>query len=248
MPQVSTVACLRRLLDASCQTGGTTLFPSLLIALPGNELDEIRKPGVTMADLAIRYFRGLGLRCDRTMAGPSLNGYPGRFRDLSTAPPWVEVTPEDVEGAVSTEREAELRPLYLQANQMDPQLLLQKYRDLREFRSAPLKQLGLATPPEMTDVSVEIFQEELELARCLGVAQFETILDSIQGDFDEPLDEFTTQQGAPDLFVWSEVPHLWFFAEVKGPGDSLRGSQGDWIRYHWEAITGRFVLVLIHEA
>jgi hypothetical protein len=66
MSNHSTVACLKRFLEVSCYTGATMLFPSLLIALPRDELDETRKPGTTMADLVIRYFLRLGLCCDRT--------------------------------------------------------------------------------------------------------------------------------------------------------------------------------------
>jgi hypothetical protein len=125
---------------------------------------------------------------------------------------------------VPVEREAELRPLYVQANQTDPQLLVDKYQEHLECQRSTREKvgLGLLIPPAMTYLSVKSFLEKLELARCLGVGQFETIFDAII----DPFDEFRVMQGVPDLFVWSLSEQLWFFAEVKGPCDSLRESQG----------------------
>lgn len=244
MSNHSIVAYLKRCLEASCHTDATALFPSLLIALPQGELDETRGGGTTMADLAIRYFLRLGLCCDRTRQ--NLNGYPGLFRDLTAPPPWVDVTPEDIEGAVSVEREAELQPLYIQANQTDPQLLVEEYRKHLEYQQMTLEKAGLGqlTVPALIPLSVELFRKKLELARCLGVEQFEAIFDAIL----DPFDEFRIMQGVPDIFVWSMSEQLWFFAEVKGPRDSLRGSQGAWIRAYWETIRGNFALVVLHKA
>jgi len=242
------VASIKQYLEASCHIEATTLFPSFLITLPRDELDETRQPGTTMADLAIRYFLRLGLRCDRTRQ--DLYGYPGLLRDLTAPPPWVEVTPEDTEGLVSVERAAELQPLYIQANETDPQLLVEEYRKYLEYQHTILEKvgLGLLTSLAMPDLSVKLFREKLELARCLGVEQFEAIFHSVFESFDEPFDEFMVMSGVPDLFVWSESDQLWFFAEVKGPRDSLRGSQDAWIRAHWETIRGRFALVLLYGA
>lgn len=197
-----------------------------------------------MADLAIRYFLRLGLRCDRTKQ--DLYGYPGLFRALIAPPPWVEVTLEDTEGLVSVEREAELQPLYIQANQTDPQLLVEEYQKYLEYQRTTLEAggLGLLTSLIMPHLSVEPFREKLELARCVGVEYFETVFNSVL----DPCDEFRVMPGVPDLLVWSESDQLWFFAEVKGPVDSLRASQSAWIRAHWETIKGKFALVLLHEA
>lgn len=195
-----------------------------------------------MADLAIRYFQRIGLRCDRTRQ--DLYGYPGLFRDLRAPPPWIEVTLEDTEGPVSVKREAELQLLYIQANQTDPQRLVDEYREHLTHQRETLEKLGVAlTPPEITSSLVDRFQQKLELALCLGVEQFEAVFDSVI----EPFDEFVVATGAPDLFVWSEPERLWFFAEVKGPRDTLRRSQLAWIRVHWETIRGKYVLVLLHE-
>lgn len=57
----------------------------------------------------------------------------------------------------------------------------------------------------------------------------------------------TIANGTPDLFIWhpDSTLHLWFFAEVKGPRDSLRESQSIWIKQNWERIQGRVILVHI---
>lgn len=51
--------------------------------------------------------------------------------------------------------------------------------------------------------------------------------------------------GTPDLFLWHPdiTLHLWFFVEVKGPGDSLRKSQSIWLKRNWQQIQGRAILV-----
>jgi hypothetical protein len=48
---------------------------------------------------------------------------------------------------------------------------------------------------------------------------------------------------APDLFVYSRTTEDWFFAEVKGPGDRLRGSQSDLHRRISE-ITGKKIKLI----
>jgi len=165
---------------------------------------------------------------------------------LAAPPPWVEVILEDTEGPLSAEREAELRPLYVQANQTDPDILIEKYRKHLDFKRTMLKKVGLEelTSQAMTHLSIELFREQLELARCLGIKQCETLFDCVF----EPYDELIVTPGVPDLLVWSELHQFWFFAEVKGPRDTLRKSQANWIGTYWEKINGRFTLVLIHGA
>ena len=127
---------------------------------------------------------------------------------------------------------------------------MEEYRKHLEYQHTILEKVGLGLPTflVMPNLLVESFREKLELARCLGIEQFEAIFHSVFESFDEPFDEFMVMPGVPDLFVWSESDQLWFFAEVKGPRDSLRGSQDAWIRANWETIRGRFALVLLHGA
>lgn len=238
------IQCFRKFLETSCHINATTLFPSILIIVPENELNVTQLHGVTMADLGVDYFLRLGLRCDRTRQ--NLYGYPGLFRELVAPPPWVEVTLEDIEGPLPAEREAELCPLYIQANQTNPNILVEKYREHLECKWT---MCGLskskAVTRAMTHLSPELFREKLELARCLGIEQFETLFDCVFPYYAAERDDLTVAPGVPDLFVWSELHRLWFFAEVKGPRDTLRKSQVHWIRTCWKKIKGRFVLVLI---
>jgi len=238
------VARIKQILDTSYHIEAMTLFPSIHITLPRGEFEEVRKPGTTMADLAIRYFLRLGLNGDRTRQ--DLYGYPGLLRDLTAPPPWVEVTYEDIDGLESVDHTAALQPLYIQANETDPQLLIEEYRKHLENQHTRLRNvgLGLLAFPGTDDLSVERFRQELELARCIGGEHFEPIFHSVFQFFDD----FIVMAGVPDLLVWSEPERLWFFAEVKGPRDSLRRSQDAWIRTNWDTIRGRFALVLLDGA
>jgi hypothetical protein len=60
-------------------------------------------------------------------------------------------------------------------------------------------------------------------------------------------DELTPAAGVPDLLVWlpKSDPALWFFSEVKGPGDSLRSTQKEWLYQHWEVVAGHFLLTIL---
>lgn len=235
--QATEVAAIRRLLEAACQGRSSTLFPALLITVPRPILDGARQC-MTLADLAMGYFAALGLRCDRTTK--NLHGYPGMLRDLMSPPPWVEITPEDLDCHASEEQ----RPLYLHANETPQALLLDRYRKYRKQRAFWSSFLDLDSPKtvgNLEETLEEALRERLALARCLGVSHFEALLEVV---FE--FDEFTLAAGLPDLFVWSEEEKLWFFVEAKGPGDSLRPSQCSWIRSHWEKIGGRFALALVH--
>jgi len=99
---------------------------------------------------------------------------------------------------------------------------------------------GLARPASVDSFAIELFEEMVDLARCLGTTDFESLYEAV---FD--FDEFTPASGAPDLFVWAPEVGTWFFAEVKGPHDHLRKSQADWVRANWDNIKGRFVLLVV---
>jgi hypothetical protein len=244
MTELSLMQSLEEAMQSSSCVGDTVLFPSLLLTVSKQEIAETKRPGTTMADLAVGFFKGAGLYCERSKAIPT-RGYPNTFRDLTAPPPWITVTPEDTEGVTSPQREQELRPLYLQANEFDTETLLHKlqehlapeYQWLERFRSALLAQ-------KVIDHQIDAFEQKLALARCLGVNTFEAIWEVIA----DPQDDFILEPGIPDVFVWSQTPPIWLFAEVKGPRDSLRSSQVSWLKSNWETIRGRFVLVLIRAA
>jgi hypothetical protein len=89
----------------------------------------------------------------------------------------------------------------------------------------------------------------LHLARAIQPASFpqvlESIIDTIHDDECGDIDHLSS--GAPDLLLWTKapLPPFWFFAEVKGPKDSIRDSQIGWIRANWERIEGRVLIIAI---
>lgn len=230
---------LKGALAMSSRNQGTCIFPTILAGLPEETLRL--EPGTTMADIAMALLDRSGFKSDRTRM--NLHGYPALFRELKDPPPWIEVTPEDVEGPISDGRATELRALYLLANETSLRELLDRYREhieQSEEQRKVLVKLGIPSLPEQVQFLLEKFEEKLLLTRCLGTDDFEQLYDTV---FD--FDEFTPAVGAPDLFVWNSDIGIWFFAEVKGPNDHLRKSQVDWVQEHWESIRGRFVLLVI---
>jgi hypothetical protein len=171
-----------------------------------------------------------------------LHGYPGLFRELVHPPPWMEITQEDVDDTAPPERDRELRPLYLHANEGSARDLIRRFREHLHDKAVTRKWLGLRRRNHLVDsFAVEQFRDLVALARCLGKTNFESLYKAV---FD--FDEMSPAAGAPDLFVWdpAKIGH-WFFAEVKGPHDHLRRSQAEWVRTSWEQIKGRFVLLVV---
>ena len=129
---------------------------------------------------------------------------------------------------------------------MDPLSLVARYREHIELQHRTLDRLEIM-PPAVADMLAEFdlddLRENLELARCIGADAIGGVIDLVL----EPFEEFKTQSGAPDLLVWSEQESIWFFAEVKGPGDYIRPSQVAWLERAWDTINGRFALILLHQ-
>jgi hypothetical protein len=207
-------------------------------------LAELRQGGASAADVAAGFFECFGFRADRTTM--NLYGYPGLLRDLTGPPPWVEIEPEDCDGRADADRLDDLRPLYRHANDFQISELSRRYKQYLDERLRFLDQIDLhgellpLVRHTVNDVSIAQFEDLLALARCIGAEAFENVAEAV---FE--YDEFPPFPGAPDLLVWLPDPNdgLWFFAEVKAPNDSLRKSQRDWLRTHWERIRGRFVQV-----
>lgn len=188
-----------------------------------------------MADMAMEFLRLSGFKAERTRE--NLFGYPELFRELNKPPPWSGVTLEDVNRPIVEGPSGELRALYLHANETPLTELLNRFAEHEEQRAA---RLGIELPPQYTRLGVELFEDKLVLARCLGTEDFEHLYEAV---FD--CEKLTRAVGAPDLFVWDPEAGIWFFAEVKGPHDRLQGSHADWVRAHWEPIKGRFVLLVV---
>jgi hypothetical protein len=118
---------------------------------------------------------------------------------------------------------------------------------LQHARDAWDKGLTLSEWEELDEL-----KRKIKLARLLGSEAIECLREAILPDFGtafDDLDEDRVAPGAPDLFLWHPNPayNLWFFAEVKGPGDSLRKNQSGWIRGHWEHIRGHVMIVHVDE-
>lgn len=230
------------------------IFPTVLARWPRAALERVKS--VTHADTAITYLARFGFEAERTRM--NLYGYPGLFRELNEPPPWIEVSPEDCDNSVSPHRRAELEPLYIQAiTRSDAELEsdFEQHQIAKEnawawmgttelgFRQklmAGVSSNSNDLEPYRRQMSLEAFRSKVRLARCLGRRDFEAVYDAI---FD--FDEFTPAAGAPDLFAWQPDQEMWFFAELKAPGDSLRQTQAEWVSSNWGRIKGRFVILQI---
>jgi hypothetical protein len=234
-PASGLVEIIRKALAASTQVADVISIPTLLIDLPHGKQMYGKIPA---ADLAIDQFREHGFAADRTKM--NLDGYPGLLRSLSEPAPWIEIEPDDVFGEVSEGRAFELRPLVERANSEETKKLFDERRAANKARNLYWKELFGRERSSLGDVfAEEMFGELLALGKSIGCQDFEGVWDAV---FE--YDEFSVGPGAPDLLVWlldSECP-LWFFTEVKGPGDSLRKSQKDWIHQNWSAVGGHFLI------
>jgi hypothetical protein len=236
--QTDLIAVIRRSLRASAEAGVATCFPTLLLERPGLHLV---KEKVAAADAAIAYYSCRGFEADRTRM--NLFGYPGMLRDLGSPRPWVEVEPEDMDEDISTERLQELRPLIEHAQETSEDALVGEWMANRDHRNRARHIMDIETAPSVvTAEGAESFRRLVALGKVLGAETFKAIWQAV---FD--FDEFTPASGAPDLLVWLPKgdPALWFFSEVKGPGDSLRSSQTAWLHQHGELVRGHYLLTIL---
>jgi hypothetical protein len=232
------ISAIRRSLSESKQQEVATIFPTVLLQRPGLRKIKEKEPS---ADQALAYYCLNGFDGNRTRMNTF--GYPGLLRDLNSPPPWVEVEPEDIDEQVSQERLRELRPLIEYAHDTSEEALVAEWKAVREEHNRMAK-LFLNEEPQtpMTAFAEESFRQILILAKALGIENFTPIFEAV---FD--FDDFTPAAGAPDLLVWLPKidPALWFFSEVKGPGDSLRVTQKEWLHKHWNVVAGHFLLTIL---
>jgi hypothetical protein len=218
------------------------------LIVPAVLLDSQQLPSVAggshIEDRALAWFVNHGFMADR--ARRSRASYQNRLWELANAPPWEDVEPEDCFTKLNRGRSEELRPLYLWSTNADAEIhqLLDTYLD--EKREA-WGQLGVSR--EMTAAlqcheHVRLW-DLLNLARVLGADTCETLLDIVFDDYD--LDPVTPAIGAPDLLAWYPDParRLWFFVEVKGPGDYLQTNQYAWLRRNWSLVRGHMLLLTV---
>lgn len=236
--QKDLVEMIHHSLAASSAADSLTCLPAFLIQCPYKQADL-----GTAADWALTYYSSIGLYGDRTRM--NLWGYPGLLRDLSAPPPWVEVKPEDVDGDISHERALELRSLIMYAQEHSEEELVARYQASVEHKASVLQPfLGISPDANsiIIDFEADSFRQVISLAKSLGVETFEAIYEAV---FD--FDEFSVASGTPDIFLWlsGQGQSLWFFSEVKAPGDSLRNSQKAWLHEHWKLVCGHYALTIL---
>jgi hypothetical protein len=109
---MTTATLIQRLIEARASPSADPpiLLPTLICPVPRQLIGRDRPKGFTAADTAIHAMQRQGFVADRTRMG--LGGYPERLRQLQSAAPWIEVTPDDVELPLSDDRAAELQASY----------------------------------------------------------------------------------------------------------------------------------------
>lgn len=226
-------------LERAPQSEAELHLPTILM---GNREFSAGSSGRRVEDRAVEWFSQQGLLADRTRA--NAEGYPGLLRELESAAPWVEVEPEDVSGTLSPERREELRPLYQWAASEDAELLALFNAHLDE-RDAVMATLGMQKHPGRRSFEGARLQAIMSLARVLGAEGSMALLDVVFDHRDLDGFGYGLAVGAPDLLVWHPNPArgLWFFVEVKGPGDCLRPTQYAWLRRSWPFVCGHMLLL-----
>ncbi len=237
--QNDVVELIRRSLASCASAGDLKNLPTFLIPRPYGLESWSSSGSRTSADMALAYYCCHGLSGDRSRK--NLFGYPGLLRKLSSPPPWVEVEPRDSAGDISPERAVELRPLVLVALQHSEESLVAQYQSERNRNTLFLNEiLGHTDSVVVQEIARDSFRQCVSLGTCLG-AVFDAVYDAVFF-----FDEFTVADGAPDLLLWQpEQPSMWFFSEVKAPGDSLSASQKGWLREHWELVRGHYSITLL---
>lgn len=238
----TTIELIRSSLATSSASGFLTSLPTFLIQRP-SALESWRIRGhSTSADLALAFYNSLGFDGDRTRK--NLFGYPGLLRELSNPPPWVHVEPEDRDGDLDANRARELRSLILHTQNASDEELVALFRaELESINSPLIRFIGLSPiSPIAVNNRIESFRRLLSLARALSNDGFETVYDAV---FD--FDEFDVKSGAPDLLLWlpDKTRSLWFFSEIKAPGDYLGSNQKGWLHEHRETMRGHYCLTIL---
>jgi hypothetical protein len=218
------------------------------LIVPAFLLDSQQLPslavGSRIEDRALAWFGDHGFMADR--ARRNMASYQNRLSELANVPPWADVNPEDYSVKLNRRRSEELRPLYLWSTNNDAEI--NKLLDSYIYKKLEVwDQFGVSreiTAALQSHERVRLW-DSLSLARVLGADTCKTLLDIVFDDYD--LDPVTPAVGAPDLLVWHPNPahRLWFFVEVKGPGDYLRTNQYAWLRGNWSLVRGHMLLLTI---
>jgi hypothetical protein len=244
---MSAILAIQQSLFTSTASDGVKIFPALLI-----DRSQVGQTTLCAADQALEYYRSIGLYGARSTR--NIHGYGEVIRSLNREPPWVEGIRMDEMDRISPERESQLRPLTVHVQEISDEVLFARFHQHLSDRHATLGPIGkklslldqtrtlLSQPTELDD-----FKSLVALARLLGPSLAYDLEQVLLYEFAEESSGVIVGTGAPDLLLWTPKGEneLWFFSEVKAPGDYLRETQKDWIARNWELVHGHFLLTIL---
>ena len=178
-------------------------------------------------DLALSYFQSLGFYGNRTRM--NLYGYIGDFHDLlDSPPPWIEAQGHGAfYNRVTGKTQKVWEPFW-------EWCFGHTFEELNEMRLTAQRayeaELGIKIPGDaqhFLDLGEEFnFERLYALAHAFGEEKLLQVAEFLSDWYG---DHYQAPRGTPDLLIWRLKPKMWFFVEVKGPSDSLRNSQINWI-------------------
>ncbi len=211
-------------------------------------------------DKILAWFFHNGFVGDRTRR--NYEGYPSIISSFFNYPSWIDFTPDDMDGNISESRSKEIRPLIMQFQEYQYELIEifrqqistkwdEQLSIIKESKTDLYKKSVSLSPTlnPFIELSVKDFKNHLVLIDILGAEKalelYEAIIDI---DPTNGFDHYGHEQtGVPDLLIWHPDPtkKLWFFVEVKSSNDSLHQSQLFWINNNWKIIDRKFIIIKI---
>lgn len=225
-----------------------TVVPMLIFSEPEmrthvGDLDQNLSP----ADLALSYFQSLGFYGNRTRM--NLYGYLGDFRDLvDSPPPWIEAQgPGAFYNHVTGKTQKGWKPFWESCFSYSFEKLDGMRLVAERAHKTTREEVGIEIPGDvqrLLDLREEFnFKRLYALAHAFGEQKLLQVAEFLTDWFG---DLYQALPGTPDLLIWRLKPKMWFFAEVKGPSDSLRNSQINWITEFKDKISDNvFILKVI---
>jgi hypothetical protein len=139
-----------------------------------------------------------------------------------------------------------VRPLIEYANEKDKSALLSAMRTKRRRDRVRFEHVVPKSDPQITkamdNILSEAVSDTIRLGKVLGVETFWKLYEAV---FDLELSEYSPAAGVPDLLLWNSTASIWFFCEVKAPGDYQSPNQRGWMQRHWQTVEGHCTLGLL---
>jgi hypothetical protein len=202
---------------------------------------------LSLEDLALSYFQSLGFHGNRTRM--NLYGYLGDFRDLvDSPPPWIEAQgPGTFYNHVTGKTQNGWNPFWESCFSYTFEELNEMRLTVKRAYKAIREEQDIEIPGDVQH-SLDLFEEFnfkrlYDLAHAFGEEKLLQVAEFLADWFG---DHYQALPGTPDLLIWRLKPKMWFFAEIKGPRDSLRNSQINWITEFKDKISDNvFILKVI---